>query len=462
MSQLITMIKTPLGTRDFGPEEALVRERLLDCIRDVFKKYGGKPLETPTFERREYLMKKYGDDTKLIYDLKTEQGDCDREANNEDNAPEMLSLRYDLTIPLARYLAQNNLVKLRRYQIAKVFRRDQPNVTKARLREFYQCDFDIIGEPETMIPEIQLLKIGQEILQKFGINFKIKFNFRNNLIEILQLSGVPTDLYLTTCSSLDKLDKKSWDEIKEELVTKQLTLEQVNQIKEKLDSQYLSTTVRPLYEKFCNFAKIMGLDQYLQYDLCLARGMDYYTGLIFEFVIPEMPEIGTVMAGGRYDNLTQMFKESLQTPAIGLSVGFERIYFYLSQKSSKMISESNLPIVYLASITKDTQSEQVAVLTQYKLQLYNALLTGFPRCQIILDADETPPLSKQINTALEANADYLVFIGNRELSEKTVTVKDLKLRKQQTVNYDEFLALMSRSLETFNQELTNSKLTNSK
>jgi len=434
----ISVIKTPLGTRDFGPDEALMREQLLNDIRDVFKKYGGKPLETPTFERREYLMKKYGDDTKLIYDLKATAEDIE----GTSTAPEILSLRYDLTVPLARYLAQNNLVKLRRYQMAKVFRRDQPQLTKARFREFYQCDFDIIGESETMIPEIQLLKIGQEILQKYHINFKIKFNFRNNLIEILKLSQIPQDLFLTTCSSLDKLDKKSWEEVREELLVKKLTSDQINRMKILLDENYMSESIQPLYQKFCEFAKIMGLDPFLQYEICLARGMDYYTGLIFEFVIPENPEIGTVIAGGRYDNLTQMFKESFQTPAIGLSVGFERIYFYLSEKKSKIIYESQRPIIYLASITKDCQAEQIASLTEYKLQIYNCLLSS-PLYQVILDADETRPLSKQIAAALAENADYLFFIGNQELSKKTVTIKDLKKRQQKTINYDEVLIFLT-------------------
>jgi histidyl-tRNA synthetase len=429
----ITVIKTPLGTIDFGPDEANLREQLLEEIRLTFKKYGGVPLETPTFERREYLMKKYGDDAKLIFELKDSE-------SPEDSEKESLCLRYDLTVPLARYLAQNNIVKLRRYQIAKVFRKDQPYLTKARFREFYQCDFDIIGEPETMIPEIQLLKIGQEILERYQINFKIRFNFRNNLIEILRLAQIPQEKLLTTCSSLDKLDKKSWSEISDELFLKGLNDTQIDSMRSLLDQNYMSESTKKVYGKFLTYAKTMQLDQFLQYDLYLARGMDYYTGLIFEFVVPDAPEMGSFMAGGRYDNLTKMFKESLNVPAIGLSVGFERLFNYLSKNKSKMISTLNVsPSIYLASITKDQNQSTIDDVTQYKLEIYNQLLKNFPKYRVILDSDEKRPLSKQISAALEAQSTYLVLIGQKEYSHRTVTVKDLLSRKQTTFEYDEFV-----------------------
>lgn len=431
MSDSISIIKTPSGTTDFSSEDALLREQLIAEITSTFKKYGGLPLETPTFERREYLLKKYGDDSKLVYELKD---------YSESEEKESLCLRYDLTVPLARYLAQNNIVKLRRYQIAKVFRRDQPNMTKARFREFYQSDFDIIGEPETMIPEIQLLKIGQEILQRYQIDFKIRFNFRNNLISILQLAQIPVNLYLTTCSSLDKLDKKSWEDINKELLLKGLDEKQITEMKKLLDNNYMSPETKIKYQKFCSFAQIMGLDKFLQYDIYLARGMDYYTGLIFEFILPEMPEIGTIMAGGRYDNLTKMFKESVDVPAIGISVGFERLFYYLTKNKSKIISKSMAPpTLYLASIVKDCPQSLIDEVTQYKLEIYNEMLTNLPQYLVILDADEKRPLSKQILVALEAKANYLVFIGTQELSKRTISVKDLNTRKQITINYNEFI-----------------------
>lgn len=426
----MSVIKTPWGTMDYSGQDALLREQLLNEITSIFKKYGGTPLETPTFERREYLMKKYGDDGKLIFEIKDD---------SKSEEKELLALRYDLTVPLARYLSQNNITKLRRYQIAKVFRMDIPNFSKARYREFYQADFDIIGESETMIPETQLLKIGQEILQLYGINFKIKFNFRNNLITILQLAKIPEDAYLTTCSSLDKLDKKSWSEIDNELIAKGLTIEQITSMKTLLDSNYMSPETEIKYRKFLTYTTTMGLAPYLQYDICLARGMDYYTGIIFEFILPDAPELGTIMAGGRYDHLTKMFKKSLDVSAIGLSVGFERLFYYLSNNKSKMISNvQKRPIIYLASIPKGCSESTIDELTQYKLQIYNQILNKYPEYVVILDADEKKPISKQIDVALKAGANYLVFIGKSELSKKTIAIKKLSTAEQKVIDFDSF------------------------
>ena len=436
----ITVIKTPLGTRDYNPEECLVREQLIEEIRVIFKKYGGQPLETPTFERKEYLLKKYGDDAKLVYELKSMDNEVDNEekegtlSKDGESSREGLCLRYDLTVPLARYLAQMNVVKLRRYQIAKVFRRDRPNVSKARLREFYQCDFDIIGEPATMIPEIQLMKIGQEILQKYKIDFKIKFNFRNNLIAILELAKIPKDLFLTTCSTLDKLDKKSYEEIVTELRIKGLSDQQIDSMRDLMKTNYQSEETKIQYDKFCNYTQTLGLNQYLQYEISLARGMDYYTGLIFEFILPDKPEIGTVIAGGRYDNLTRMFRESSETTAIGMSVGFERLFCYLMENKSNIGPNINPnKIIYLATIVKKSTLEEINALTQYKMKIYGRLLAYYPNNQIILDSDDKRPLNKQITAALENGADYLVFIGQSELANQTVTVKDLKNRNQKTI-----------------------------
>ncbi len=429
-------IKTACGTRDFNASECLVREQMITDLTAIFKRYNATPLETPIFELKDYLMKKYGDDTKLVYEL----GQSITDNLDETDSKESLCLRYDLTVPLARYLVQHNVVKMRRYQIAKVYRRDKPNISQGRYREFYQADIDLIGEPENMIPEIQLLKIGVEILQKYQIDFRIKFNFRQNLIDILTLSNVPESLQLTTCSSLDKLDKKLWIEIVPELLHKGLTQSMLDSIQSLLETHYLSSSIQDNYYKLLDYAKIFGLLPFLVFDNSLCRGMDYYTGLLFEFVILSRPDLGTVIAGGRYDNLTQMFKSSAIVPAIGLSVGFERLFTYLmSLTSPLLLTQLSEPIYYLAMITKGQTSEQIHALTTYKLQIYSQLL-NVKTLKCVLSTDDKCPLSRQIQSALDLNAKCLIFIGNQELNHQQVTIKYLSERRQETLLLTDFLS----------------------
>jgi histidyl-tRNA synthetase len=433
-------LKTACGTRDFSPVECLLRETLMDDLKLLFKRYNAVPLETPVFELKDNLMKKYGDDTKLIYEIKNSSDDLSEEKDSDASQKEVLCLRYDLTVPLARYLVQNGIVKMRRYQIAKVYRRDLPNISRGRYREFYQADIDIIGEPETLIPETQLLKLGAEALQKYGIEFKIKFNFRNNLTEILSIAGIGDDQILTICSSIDKLDKKSWEELMPEFNSKGANAEQIAKIRELLTANYMSADTLGKYTKLVNYTKLLGLEDQMQYDCYLARGMDYYTGLIFEFVVPSAPDLGTIIAGGRYDNLCQIFKKSVAIPALGLSIGFERLFDYLMQKQSKIISiEVKPPTYYLAMVTKGASSEEIRDLTDYKMSLYGHMLAKSQSIKVILDTEENAPLSRQIQSALDIGADYLIFVGGRELDKKQVAVKNLSIRNQKTLYFDEFI-----------------------
>ncbi|KAH7672126.1 Histidine-tRNA ligase/ATP phosphoribosyltransferase regulatory subunit protein [Dioscorea alata] len=195
--------KIPKGTRDFGKEQMAIRERAFSVIVGVFKKHGAVALDTPVFELRETLMGKYGEDSKLIYDL-------------ADQGGELCSLRYDLTVPFARYLAMNNISALKRYQIAKVYRRDNPS--KGRYREFYQCDFDIAGQYEPMEPDFEVVRVLTELLNELSIgDYEIKLNHRKLLDGMLEICGVPSEKFRTVCSSIDKLDKQTFEHVKKEL-----------------------------------------------------------------------------------------------------------------------------------------------------------------------------------------------------------------------------------------------------
>ncbi len=287
-------LKTPKGTKDFGPYEMAIREKVFGIITSIFKRHGAVTIETPVFELRDVLMGKYGEDSKLIYDLKDQGG-------------EICSLRYDLTVPFARFLAMNKNIKaMKRYQIAKVYRRDQPALSKGRYREFYQCDFDIAGGNfERMLPDAEIFKICHEALsQLLGGNkqFYIKCNNRKILDGIFRTAGIPEDKFRSVCYSIDKLDKMKWDEVKFELMSeKGIPEDKVDRIGswvlqrgrseliETLLSSELANDVdakdgledmKILFE----FLDLFGIKNDVTFDLSLARGLDYYTGVILEAV----------------------------------------------------------------------------------------------------------------------------------------------------------------------------------
>ena len=187
--------KIPKGTRDMDPLQMSIRNKAMDAIKKTYLKHGAVEIDTPVFELKETLMGKYGEDSKLIYDL-------------QDQGGELLSLRYDLTVPFARYLAMKNIHNMKRFHIAKVYRRDQPAMGKGRYREFYQCDFDIAGSYGLMIPDAESLYVLNEILTTLNIGkFEIHLNNRKLLDAIIELSGSPKDKFKQICSSIDKLDK---------------------------------------------------------------------------------------------------------------------------------------------------------------------------------------------------------------------------------------------------------------
>lgn len=214
------VLKTPKGTRDYGPAQMAVRESVLKTVTDSFKKHGAETIDTPVFELRDVLMGKYGEEGgKLVYDL-------------QDQGGELLSMRYDLTVPFARYLAMNKVSNIKRYHIAKVYRRDQPVMTRGRYREFYQCDFDIAGQYDLMLPEAECLKIVDEVLSAIDIGeFYVNLNHRLILEGMFAVSGIPAKEFKTICSSVDKLDKTLWNEVEEEMIKeKGLTKEQTTKL----------------------------------------------------------------------------------------------------------------------------------------------------------------------------------------------------------------------------------------
>ena len=263
---------------------------------------------------------------------------------------ELCSLRYDLTVPFARYCAMNGITSIKRYQIAKVYRRDNPS--HGRYREFYQCDFDIAGLSEPMGPDFEVVKILTELLDKLEIgDYVVKLNHRKLLDGMLEICGVPAEKFRTICSSIDKLDKQTFEQVKREMVEeKGLSSEVADRIgsfvKEKGAPMELLNKLREEGSEFLgNKSSKEALDELsimfealerskcsgrVVFDLSLARGLDYYTGVIFEAVCIGA-EVGSIAAGGRYDNLIGMFGKEI-VPAVGMSLGIERVFNILEKK----------------------------------------------------------------------------------------------------------------------------------
>ncbi|XP_066480992.1 histidine--tRNA ligase, cytoplasmic-like isoform X3 [Tiliqua scincoides] len=343
------ILKTPKGTRDFNPKQMAIREKIFSTIISCFKRHGAVTIDTPVFELKDFLLENYGEESKLVYSLKDQGG-------------EELSLRYDLTVPFARYLAMNKITNFKRYHIAKVYRRDNPIMTKGRYREFCQCDFDIAGQYDSMIPDAECLKVMHEILSalQFG-DFQIKINDRRILKGIFMVCGVPDNKFETACSTLDKLGKMTWEEVKNELVRKKGVLPEaadcigeyiqlhggVCLLKQLLQDPKLSQSklamegledMKLLFE----YLTLFGIVDQISLDLSLARGLDYYSGAIFEAVLlhqqdghlKESFHVGSVAGGGRYDGLVATFDpKQRKVPCVGVSIGVERIFSIIEENT---------------------------------------------------------------------------------------------------------------------------------
>ena len=375
--KLSFQLKTPKGTKDWTGIDMVLRDRIFSTITTVFKRHGAVTIDTPVFELREILAGKYGEDSKLIYDL-------------QDQGGEICSLRYDLTVPFARWLAMNPSVQnIKRYHIAKVYRRDQPAMTKGRMREFYQCDFDIAGAYDAMLPDAEILRIICEVFEDLGWKEKgrymIKINHRGILDGVFEVCGVPREKIRTISSAVDKLDKATWEEVKKEMVEEKGLQEDVadkiwefvrrkggrevlESLRQHEDLQSNNNMRRGMEDMALLFEYLesFGILDKVEFNLSLARGLDYYTGVIYEVVtegsapdtttgqklqraakkdkINEFDEdrsndpsvgVGSVAAGGRYDELVGMFSPKAQIPCVGISFGVDRIFSITKARMEK-------------------------------------------------------------------------------------------------------------------------------
>ncbi|KAI9354677.1 histidyl-tRNA synthetase [Pilaira anomala] len=413
-----------------------VRNSLFSTITNVFQQHGAVTIDTPVFEMRDILSGKYGEDSKLIYDLADQGGeDC--------------SLRYDLTVPFARYLAmqgKKDAQQMKRYQIAKVYRRDQPIMTKGRLREFYQCDFDIAGTYDPMIPDAEVLKILCETLDAVDIKFSIKLNHRKILDGIFEVSGVPTDKIRSISSAVDKLDKLSWQDVKKEMTVEkgldEITADRIGtyvQGLKGLDTTHLlefleNDTAFMKNESasqglvdiklLLEFLDIFNIKDRVKLDLSLARGLDYYTGIIYEAIQTESEGVGSIAAGGRYDDLVGMFSGTNKNgkpktiPCVGVSVGIERVFSILMARQNTEKIKSNATQVYIISVGDGLLKERMG--------LANELWKAGIKASFM--HKNKPKLEKQWAACEKDQIPLAVILGKDELENSKVRIKDMRMK----------------------------------
>ncbi|KAM9834816.1 histidine--tRNA ligase isoform X1 [Syngnathus typhle] len=446
------VLKTAKGTRDYNPKQMAIRERVFNTIISCFKRHGAETIDTPVFELKETLTGKYGEDSKLIYDLKDQGG-------------ELLSLRYDLTVPFARYLAMNKITNIKRYHIAKVYRRDNPAMTRGRYREFYQCDFDIAGQYDTMVPDAECLRIVHEILSELDLgDFRIKVNDRRILDGMFAVCGVPGDMFRTICSTVDKLDKMPWEDVKREMVNeKGLSEEAADKIGEYvslhggmdlaerlLEDQKMSGNK----EACAGLSDIKLLFSYLQlfqvtnkvvFDLSLARGLDYYTGVIYEAVLShagiescstevrngsppdECVSVGSIAGGGRYDGLVGMFDPNgKRVPCVGVSIGIERIFSYMEQKAEALALKIRTTEVQVmvASAQKNLMEERLKLVTE----LWNAGI----KAEVMYKRN--PKLLNQLQHCEDSGIPLVAILGEQELKDGVVKLRVVATREEVAVS----------------------------
>ncbi|MCR4921636.1 MAG: histidine--tRNA ligase [Bacteroidaceae bacterium] len=442
----------PKGTRDFGPQEMARRNYIFDTIREVYSLYGFQQIETPAMENLSTLMGKYGEEgDKLLFKI-LNSGDFLRgiEASDlADGATGHLAaqlcekgLRYDLTVPFARYVVQHReelALPFRRYQIQPVWRADRPQ--KGRYREFYQCDADVVGS-DSLLNEVELMQIIDEVFRRLGIRVCIKINNRKILSGIAEMIG-QADKIVDITVAIDKLDKIGLDAVNAELAEDGIPAEAIEKLQPIIklsgtNDEKLATMRRTLEGSEVGMKGIdevefvLGtlasspLDAQIELDLTLARGLNYYTGCIFEVKALDV-QIGSITGGGRYDNLTGIFGMP-GLSGVGISFGADRIYDVLNQLE-----------LYPEAVTTATQMLFInfgPTETAYCLPVVARARRAGIRCEMYPDAAK---MKKQMQYANQKQIPYVVLAGESEMAAQRFTLKNMITGEQELLTPDEMI-----------------------
>ena len=433
----------PKGTRDFSPAEMMRRTYIFESIKSVFRTYGFAPLETPSMENLSTLLGKYGDEgDKLLFKI---LNSGDYAANLSDEQVRQASqicekgLRYDLTVPFARYVVQHQneiSFPFKRYQVQPVWRADRPQ--KGRYREFYQCDVDVIGS-RSLLNEVELIEIVERVFRKLGIRVVLKMNNRKILYGIAEAIG-HADKMMDITVAIDKLEKIGLDNVKAELAERGLEQEAIAKLQPILELSgsnadklaqlrevigVSETGVKGVEEmtEIFSYVEALGLELPIELDLSLARGLNYYTGAIFEVKALDYA-IGSICGGGRYDDLTGIFGLP-NTSGVGISFGADRIYDVmvgLDLFPEEVNFTTKVLFVNLGA------AEQMA-----SMQIIRTLRDAGIAAEIYPEAAK---MKKQMEYANRRMIPYVVIIGSNELAERRATVKNMRTGEQQSVEFE--------------------------
>ena len=440
----------PKGTRDFSPREMMRRQYIFDTVKRVFRTYGFAPLETPSMENLSTLLGKYGDEgDKLLFKI-LNSGDYAAKLQPEElgQASKICEkgLRYDLTVPFARYVVQHHnelTLPFKRFQIQPVWRADRPQ--KGRYREFYQCDVDVIGT-NSLLCEVELIEIVERVFKALGIRVQLKMNNRKILYGIAEAIG-HADKMMDITVAIDKLDKIGLDNVKTELLERGLDegaiaklqpiLEMSGSNEEKLALMEgiigVSETGRKGLEEMrtiFGYVKDGGIDLDVELDLSLARGLNYYTGAIFEVKALDF-EIGSISGGGRYDDLTGIFGLK-GLSGVGISFGADRIYDVMTGLDLFPEEVNFSTRVLFVNLGKDEERASLKLLRELRSE-------GIP-AEIYPDEAK---MKKQMEYANRREVPFVVIIGSQELAEGEATIKDMRSGDQQKVAFKEVAAWFS-------------------
>ncbi len=397
--------QTLKGFRDFLPKEAKKRQWLINTLISVFESYGFEPLETPALEYAELLKDKYGEEEKLIYEFETKGKD-------------KVALRYDQTVPLSRVVAQyqNELVfPFKRYQIQNVWRGENPQ--KGRYREFIQCDADVIGSPSPAA-DAEILKLVLDIYKILDLSVTIKINDSENF----------KNLDKKYVAAIDKLEKIGESQVLSEMINKGMASEDarktLSDLQNKPQTQNISEILSTLEQMGGDANKVI-------YEPTLARGLDYYTGMIFETIAKDSPS--SLCSGGRWDKLIGQFSGK-DMPAVGFGLGFDRTIEVLEENNLLPSQESSSKVL-ITIFNKD--------LKEKSLEVYSFLRNVNVNCEIYLD--ENAPFPKQLKYADKKGIPYVLIIGPEETENNTVTLKNMKTGEQRTTNLEQIIKQLGTS-----------------
>ena len=442
----------PKGTRDFGPVEMAKRNYIFNTIREVYALYGFQQIETPAMETLQTLMGKYGEEgDKLLFKV-LNSGDflskIDDEELQERNPLHLAAklcekgLRYDLTVPFARYVVMHReelQLPFKRYQIQPVWRADRPQ--KGRYREFYQCDADVVGS-DSLLNEVELMQIVDEVFSRFGIRVQIKINNRKILSGIAEVIGA-ADKIVDITVAIDKLDKIGIDNVNAELREDGLTEEQIAKLQPIIllsgtNEEKLHTIGEVLKDSETGLKGVeesrfildtlngLGLRNEIQLDLTLARGLNYYTGAIFEVKALDV-QIGSITGGGRYDDLTGIFGMP-GISGVGISFGADRIYDVLNQLDLyPRDSVTTTQLLFICFGEKEMR---------YSLPILNKVRAQGIRAEIYPDASK---MKKQMAYANAKQIPFVALVGENEMAEGKVTLKNMETGEQQMLEPDEMI-----------------------